>query len=1051
MAAYHNRIDTLLFGSQSPSGSKHGELNENGYGELQNTAVFYDTLVPDSPVSESESRLETVCFDTEVVDEDDLGNLEDTKGEPESVLCEFDMEIVLDSEDEGTCRTKVENLLSGSKTTGISEKKAVKKREGQSPCLDADSNDKQFDAGKKESSIKPDGNDGKKCVPQLSVSDHEIGTLEHVDSQEPEESTFNALCFVDNFLTFNNVDMCQGVEERTTARKKSPLVPSAKGTRRLAKVIRPGSPVKEMGSFEWFESYQHGEADSFVKRTTTSSEFGDFKQRTDKRHQNLPNRGERSLRNQQEGKKEFADPQKNITGPSHSHSISMDKDLKVSIRTGQESEKNLTNGSVEELDKHMKTESSWEKFEASGSGRDIPDTFDVGISTQIAAEAMEALFYGPPAGCVAGDTCDGLADTFSDLPEGETKRRTHLEQHSLQNLAAYELGEVAKESIQRKCSARRYNKEVSSSSWNFSGHEFNPTVKSKPYECKQSKVYEAISSNKLNKFETYASPLFPNEQTLLRKQLSWEEPITRKTVHWEGEATMKRTKDQPDKRRALTKNFKDGSMLTYKRKRKRVVSDPPKLLIGKQKCSKLHSNASTEALDGKLSEQWHNSPQEAAIVRFLRLHEWNCPKGKRTNRKVSIHSSGESNMHASLASVGAQEHNLHSGSQKMQENDETASNNFNVKRHKCTALYQPSLKSNSDESLSRENSNEVTGVVTNSDSAVTSIRISASDLDRAKAVETGKLNYVDFTSIINDLKNHSFGKSLRKSIESSGTECNSTVSCTKSVNEASLKNNIMPYIYHRRPRNKNLPKPSLLKELTALGVPESISDFTRKGFRRRKEMAYVRVLFSQHLDNDVIKQQKKISARLGISITTCSMDATHFIADEFVRTRNMLEAIALGKPVVTHLWLDSCAQASCLLDEKPYILRDSKREKEIGFSMPVSLAHARLYPLLKDKRVFITQNVKPNKETITSLVKAVGGEVLETSEKLEAEDRKMLDDLLILSCEEDQEIYAPLLDKDYFNCRRSSLYFRASAKRYCHTKIGIQEVNVMEIIVKQYL
>lgn len=147
------------------------------------------------------------------------------------------------------------------------------------------------------------------------------------------------------------------------------------------------------------------------------------------------------------------------------------------------------------------------------------------------------------------------------------------------------------------------------------------------------------------------------------------------------------------------------------------------------------------------------------------------------------------------------------------------------------------------------------------------------------------------------------------------------------------------------------------------------------------------------------------------------MDATHFIADKFVRTRNMLEAIALGKPVVTHLWLDSCGQASCLLDEKNYILRDSKREKEIGFSMSVSLARARQYPLLKvisevmiciwnqivsllvainlcqtshitgipcmlisdisrqDKRVCVTQNIKPSKEMITSLVKAAGGEV----------------------------------------------------------------------------
>lgn len=61
----------------------------------------------------------------------------------------------------------------------------------------------------------------------------------------------------------------------------------------------------------------------------------------------------------------------------------------------------------------------------------------------------------------------------------------------------------------------------------------------------------------------------------------------------------------------------------------------------------------------------------------------------------------------------------------------------------------------------------------------------------------------------------------------------------------------------------------------------------------------------------------------------------------------MLEFIALGKPVVTHLWLESCGQANCLISEKSYILRDAKKEKEIGFSMLVSLDCAKRCPLLK--------------------------------------------------------------------------------------------------------
>lgn len=97
----------------------------------------------------------------------------------------------------------------------------------------------------------------------------------------------------------------------------------------------------------------------------------------------------------------------------------------------------------------------------------------------------------------------------------------------------------------------------------------------------------------------------------------------------------------------------------------------------------------------------------------------------------------------------------------------------------------------------------------------------------------------------------------------------------------------------------------------------------------------------------------QVLGRLGVSVASSMTDATHFIADQFVRTRNMLEAIASGKPVVTHLWLESCGQANRFIDEKTYILRDSKKEKEFGFSMPASLARACQYPLLKVNLKFV--------------------------------------------------------------------------------------------------
>ncbi|KAG1326322.1 mediator of DNA damage checkpoint protein 1 [Cocos nucifera] len=211
--------------------------------------------------------------------------------------------------------------------------------------------------------------------------------------------------------------------------------------------------------------------------------------------------------------------------------------------------------------------------------------------------------------------------------------------------------------------------------------------------------------------------------------------------------------------------------------------------------------------------------------------------------------------------------------------------------------------------------------------------------------------------------------------------------------------------------NKGLSKSLFLRELHRLKATEAASTPALKDLRRRKDMGSVRVLFSHHLDEDIIKQQKKILGRLGVPIASSISDATHFVADKFFRTRNMLEAIASGTPVVTYLWLESCGQASCFIDEKNYILRDAMKEKEIGFSMPVSLAHACQSPLLQGKRVFITANVKPTRELIASLVKAAHGQPMERIGRSAMKEDKVPDDLLVISCEEDYSICIPLLEK----------------------------------------
>lgn len=217
--------------------------------------------------------------------------------------------------------------------------------------------------------------------------------------------------------------------------------------------------------------------------------------------------------------------------------------------------------------------------------------------------------------------------------------------------------------------------------------------------------------------------------------------------------------------------------------------------------------------------------------------------------------------------------------------------------------------------------------------------------------------------------------------------------------------------YYKKSCKKTPTRSYLVKELSNSTPTGPSCANTLQDSRKRRDMSCVRVFFSRHLDEDVAKQQKKILVRLGASLASSILDATHFVTDKFVRTRSMLEAIARGKPVVTDSWLESCGQASCLIDEKNYILRDAKKEKEIGFSMPLILARASQYPLLKDKRVFITPSTKPGVEIISCLIRAVQGQAIEKISRSFLRDDKLPDDLLVLSCDDDYELCLPLMEK----------------------------------------
>ncbi|GJN16779.1 hypothetical protein PR202_gb03800 [Eleusine coracana subsp. coracana] len=151
----------------------------------------------------------------------------------------------------------------------------------------------------------------------------------------------------------------------------------------------------------------------------------------------------------------------------------------------------------------------------------------------------------------------------------------------------------------------------------------------------------------------------------------------------------------------------------------------------------------------------------------------------------------------------------------------------------------------------------------------------------------------------------------------------------------------------------------------------------------------------------------KILTYFGLPVATSISDATHFVAEKFARTRNMLEAIAMGIPVVTPSWLECCGEARCFIDEKKYIMRDLKKEKELGFSMLDSLSRACKKPLLKGRKVLVTPHAKPSKEVLKSLVAAAHGQPLERiTFRMK---NKNFEGTFVISCEQDHSACLPFI------------------------------------------
>ncbi|XP_060174741.1 uncharacterized protein LOC132605610 isoform X2 [Lycium barbarum] len=816
--------------------------------------------------------------------------------------------------------------------------------------------DEIFEGNVEKEALTGYGMDGDKDFPLHSCN---------TESQIPEElSEADALDFVDHYLSVYNEDALNEVKAARANKIISPPIFSRKGPQRLASRMNVQNAVKNSRVFDWPE------------------------------------------RQSDSGNSSFSRHRKILT--YHRKNYGPEKQKVSSVQSSKEPMESM----IRKLDEQFDKGAFEQQVESEGNQSDVLDTYDVGFDTQMAAEAMETLLYAPPLKSDA--VCTPRFPEISLVKEGEYPERgfsrefiiddsssepTEYSSAEIELLRGKTIGLPSRMNVQNAVKISGVfdwpERQSDSANGSFSRHRKILTYHRKNDRLRKQKVSSVQSSKE--PMGSMANLIKVEPNFLRKSDEQFDMGAFEKQIENDGNRSdvldtydvgldtqlaaeaMETLLHAPSlgSDAVCAPHIPETSLVKEGEYHERAFSREFNIDDSSSEPTEC-SSAEIELLRGKtrgFSSVVHRTRHQVSLN--FRSLESEFPKKRRKPHEV-----GELN--DNLFQVAA----VRGKVSKPGTNTSRKSRNVSLKKQgEIRQSIAATLSQVKLENWASKGKRTRTSYSSICKYPVTSQQMMPMDFKRVESTESAKLNEMTSTST------NILTKDMKSDIVSSG---NSDPSY--SLND------------HKKGKQhlRSLSRSTLTQELIRLGYAEKLPDFLPRGSRRRKCEGDVRVLFSQSLDSKLIKQQKKILARLGfISVSNCS-NATHFVTESFVRTRNMLEAIACGKPIVTHLWLNSCGRASCFVDEKKYILRDAKKEKELGFTMPASLARARKHPLLEDQRVIITPGVKPDRDTLLSLVKAVHGEVVD-----ESNSKITYDDLLVISCEEDHKICLPYLKKGF--------------------------------------
>lgn len=654
---------------------------------------------------------------------------------------------------------------------------------------------------------------------EVPICDDGVAGLSYIDSQEPGDlSQADALLCVQKLIEESKV-LFDEVDLGKIDRRKSSHISAAKGVQSLAKKTTDGGTKGKSRIFDWDDGLEdEGGGDIFRRRKEMF--FG------------TANLGKRSFMKPSKSKGNQLGVCRDNEGKSnvqnvievHSESKIDLCGLRANKKMMQETETNVSRNLFNKLDEQPEADTSAGQLEAL-TRKDVPEMLDIGLDTQMAAEAMEALFHGE--GIAYDATNDGQqipAVNSKDLMEGslrsKAKKSIHSKQHSLSNNE--DIGVTTHQSKKTlKISAKLVKQSLT------------PSQKCPENVRKQCDMDVVMTRSKRARSDAGLDELDRCNGTASRGhrsvkkqdlpvELATSTPVAHRTRQSLAVSKLKSAENVSiDNREKPNSQVELGGCEWHKAG---VVDvEASEVLNAKGNSSGLGSSQPGEPKTSK--------------SRLLATDNYiSFPRRKRSRQNLS----GQLD----------EPHNLHAQSKPSCQTGISTDLNMKKKTRSSISVCpdmspQHVHKPGIDGTTYNYNSVDMNGKMSNN---LMGVGASVNSSHRRSNADSSP-------SAANEVNVPSSDNLSREKTKSYESACASPGICMTPVNAASP---VCMGSEYKQSCRKNLSRACLVKEMSSLCAAWTGPISEPKDTRKRRDLSDVRVLFSHHLDEDIIKQQRKV-------------------------------------------------------------------------------------------------------------------------------------------------------------------------------------------------